>query len=430
MRVLHVLHNSLPLLCGYSIRSGAILRHQRQQGLDPVVVTSAKNPNPTSALVDSVEGITHFRTASLNRPSLPILHEQALMRTLHQRIEQVIRETRPDIVHAHSPVLVGMPALRAARDHGLPFVYEVRDLWENASVDRGKFRYNSPLYRLARKLETRVLRGADAVVTICDTLKDDLCSRMTDPSRVFVVGNGVDAEAFDPATPDRDVRARWGLTGKQVIAYVGTFQPYEGLDLLVGALPQILARRPTAHLVIAGGSAGENTSAETSLQAQVDRLGLQSNVTFTGRLPHAMTSGVYAMSDVVAYPRRLTRTTALTTPLKPLEAMAMGRAVVSSDVPAMRELVRDGENGMTFAAGQQEGLARGCIRLLEDAPLRRALGDRARAWAVGHRRWDALVGRYHGIYDQLAELTSFVEPRQADEIPVAHPLGAKGARCA
>jgi hypothetical protein len=85
---------------------------------------------------------------------------------------------------------------------------------------------------------------------------------------------------------------------------------------------------------------------------------------------------------------------------------------------------------MTFAAGQQEGLARGCVRLLEDAPLRRALGERARAWAVGHRRWDALVGRYHGIYDQLAELTSFVEPRQAEEIPVAHPLGTKGARCA
>jgi PEP-CTERM/exosortase A-associated glycosyltransferase len=418
MRVLHVLHNSLPLLCGYSIRSGAILRHQRQQGLDPVVVTSAKNPNPTTALVDHVEGITHFRTTRLTRPSLPILHERALMRTLHQRIEQVIRETRPDIVHAHSPVLVGLPALRAARDHGLPFVYEVRDLWENASVDRGKFRYNSPLYRLARRLETGVLRGADAVVTICDTLKDDLSARVADPSRVFVVGNGVDAEAFDPAMPDREVRARWGLTGKQVIAYVGTFQPYEGLDLLIGALPQVLARRPAAHLVIAGGSAGENTAAETSLQALVDRMGLRSNVTFTGRLPHAMTSGVYAMADVVAYPRRLTRTTALTTPLKPLEAMAMGRAVVSSDVPAMRELVRDGETGVTFSAGQQEGLARGCVRLLEDAVLRRALGGRARAWAVGHRRWDALVGRYHGIYEQLAELTSFGDPRPGEEMPI------------
>jgi len=419
MRVLHVLHNSLPLLCGYSIRSGAILRHQRQQGLDPIVVTSARNPNPTAELVDHVDGITHFRTARLTKASLPILHERALMRTLQQRVEQVIGETRPDIVHAHSPVLVGLPALRAARDHGLPFVYEVRDLWENASVDRGKFGYNSPFYRIARRLETRVLRRADAVVTICDALRDDLSTRVVDPGRVFVVGNGVDADAFDPATPDRDVRERWGLTGKQVIAYVGTFQPYEGLDLLIRTLPQILARRPAAHLVIAGGSAGESTAAETSMLALVDRLDLRSHVTFTGRLPHAMTGGVYAVADIVAYPRLLTRTTALTTPLKPLEAMAMGRAVLSSDVPAMRELVRDGETGVTFPAGQQEGLARACVRLLEDAVLRRALGERARAWTVGYRRWATLVGRYHGIYDQLAELTSFVEPRPVDEITVA-----------
>jgi PEP-CTERM/exosortase A-associated glycosyltransferase len=419
MRVLHVLHNSLPLLCGYSIRSGAIVRHQRQQGLDPIVVTSARNPNPTAELVDHVDGIKHFRTARLSKESLPILNERALMRTLQQRVEQVIGETRPDIVHAHSPVLVGLPALRAARDHGLPFVYEVRDLWENASVDRGKFGYNSPFYRIARRLETRVLRRADAVVTICDALRDDLSTRVIDPGRVFVVGNGVDADAFDPATPDRDARERWGLTGKQVIAYVGTFQPYEGLELLIQTLPQILARRPTAHLVIAGGSAGESTAAETSLLTLVDRLGLRAHVTFTGRLPHAMTSGVYALADIVAYPRLLTRTTALTTPLKPLEAMAMGRAVLSSDVPAMRELVRDGETGVTFPAGQQEGLTRACVRLLEDAVLRQALGERARAWTVGYRRWAALVGRYHGIYDRLAELTSFVEPRSVDEITVA-----------
>jgi PEP-CTERM/exosortase A-associated glycosyltransferase len=419
MRVLHVLHNSLPLLCGYSIRSGAILRHQRQQGLDPIAVTSARNPNPSAELVDRVDGITHFRTASLSKPSLPILHERALMRTLQRRVEQVIGETRPDIVHAHSPVLVGLPALRAARDHGLPFVYEVRDLWENAAVDRGRFSYNSPFYRMARRLETRVLRRADAVVTICETLRDDLSTRVLDRGRVFVVGNGVDADAFDPATPDRAVRERWGLTGKQVIAYVGTFQPYEGLNLLIQALPQILARRPSVHLVIAGGSADDSNAAQASLQSLVDRLALRAHVTLTGRLPHATIQSVYALADVLVYPRLLTRTTALTTPLKPLEAMAMGRAVLSSDVPAMRELVRDGETGVTFPAGQQEGLSRACVRLLEDAVLRRALGDRARAWTVGYRRWGALVGRYHGIYEQLAELTSFVEPRPVEDIKVA-----------
>jgi PEP-CTERM/exosortase A-associated glycosyltransferase len=418
MRVLHVLHNSLPLLCGYSIRSGAIVRHQQRLGLDPIVVTSARNPNPTTAPVDHVEGIKHFRTVCPTGLPLPLLRERAVMRTLHQRVEQVIGEARPDIVHAHSPVLVGLPALRAARDHGLPFVYEVRDLWENASVDRGKFGYNSPLYRLVRMLETRVLRRADAVVTICGALRDELAERV-DPRRLFIVENGVDPDAFDPATSGEPLRRRWGLAGKQVIAYVGMFQPYEGLDLLIRAVPQILARRSTTHLLIAGGSAGESTAAETALQSIVDRLELRSHVTFTGRLPHATINGVYALADVVVYPRLLTRTTALTTPLKPLEAMAMARAVVSSDVPALREQVRHGETGVTFPAGDADALARACLLLLENSALRRRLGEQARDWIVRDRRWSSLVERYLDIYGRLAEFTPFVEPIPDENIPVA-----------
>jgi PEP-CTERM/exosortase A-associated glycosyltransferase len=418
MRVLHVLHNSLPLICGYSIRSAAIVRHQRRLGLEPVVVTSARNPNPTAAAVDLVDGIEHFRTAYPKSFPLPILHERALMRSLHQRVEQVIGETRPDIVHAHSPVLVGLPALRAAHDHGIPFVYEVRDLWENASVDRGKFGYNSPLYRLVRMLETRVLRRADTVVTICGALRDELAHRV-DPGRLFVVDNGVDSDAFDPALSAEPLQRQWGLKGKHVMAYVGTFQPYEGLDLIIRAMPHILARRPTAHLLIVGGSAGESTAVETALQALVNRLQLGSHVTFTGRLPHATIQSVYALADVMVYPRLLTRTTALTTPLKPLEAMAMARAVVCSDVPALRELVRDGETGVTFPAGDAAALARACLSLLEDPALRRRLGEQAREWIDRHRQWPVLVERYLKIYGRLAEQTSFVEPVSDEQIAAA-----------
>lgn len=418
LRILHVLHNSLPLLCGYSIRSGAIISHQRSQGLDPIVVTSSRQPESVEGQVDMIDGTPHFRTGPHAEPALPILRERALMRRLQEQVERVIDETRPHIVHAHSPVLVGLPALLAARKHGLPFVYEVRDLWENASVDRGKFRYNSPLYRLARGLETYVLRRADAVVAICDALRWDVTTRVSDPRKVFVVGNGVDTAIFDPAAvkAPNDLRKRWRVEGKRVIAYVGTFQPYEGLDLLIRAMPEILGRVSNAHLLIVGGSAGENTSVEQALQARVASLSLESHVTFTGRVPHAMAKSAYAMADVVACPRLLTRTTSLTTPLKPLEAMALGRALVISDVPGMRELVRDGETGATFPAGDVNGLAAVCVRLLEDPALRRALGERAHAWVDEHRKWPTLVARYQDIYTRLAELTLFPESAAEEQM--------------
>ncbi len=418
LRVLHVLHNSLPLVCGYSIRSGAIVSHQRNQGLDPIVVTSSRQPDSVEGRVEYIDGIAHFRTGAHVEPNLPILRERALMRHLQQRVEQVIDETRPHIVHAHSPVLVGLPALLAARKYGLPFVYEIRDLWENASVDRGKFRYNSPLYRLARGLETYVLRRADAVVTICDALRWDVTTRVSDPHRVYVVGNGVDAGAFDASSvkvPD-DLRRRWRVDGKRVIAYVGTFQPYEGLDLLIQSMPAILASAPNTHLLIVGGSAGESTAVEQALEARVESLALGSHVTFTGRVPHSMVKSAYAIADIVVCPRLLTRTTALTTPLKPLEAMAMGRPLVISDVPGMRELVREGYTGVTFPAGDADALARVCLRLLGDTGLRRALGQRARVWVGEHRQWPTIVARYRDIYNRLAELTLFPEPVSDEEV--------------
>jgi glycosyltransferase involved in cell wall biosynthesis len=151
------------------------------------------------------------------------LREWTLMRALERRIGEAIASFRPAVVHGHSPVLVAMPALRAAKAAGIPFVYEVRDLWENASVDLGKLTTRSPVYRLARAADTRVLRGAHAVVTICDTLRAEIAPRAGRQSKVFVVDNGVDLAAFDAPRRTADTKGRWNLHGKTVLAYVGTF---------------------------------------------------------------------------------------------------------------------------------------------------------------------------------------------------------------
>ena len=328
------------------------------------------------------------------------------MRRLAREVDGAIREWRPDVVHAHSPVLVGLPALLVARRHRLPFVYEIRDLWENALVDRGRFGQRSPQYRLARRGETSVLSRADAVVTICETLETELRERLGGKGRVHVVPNGVDTDAFQPRDPSEEVQRKYGLTLKRVILYVGTFQPYEGLELLVRSLSRVLARLPDARLVIVGGSAslayrGSTTrgTQEEVLDRVISELGLTEHVTMTGRVPHEDVADLYSIADCVVYPRLLTRTTALTTPLKPLEAMAMGKAVAISDLRPMKELVRDGETGLTFAAGDEAALAQACIRLLEDAALRERLGRAARHFVVAGRQWADLVQRYRAVYD-------------------------------
>src|SRR5688572_28055825 len=206
MKILHVLHNSLPLLCGYSIRSGYIVNLQQAMQLEPAVVTSGQHPNGPDAR-EIIQGVDYWRTPAANPSRVPFMREWTLMRTLEQRVELAAREFRPDIINAHSPVLVGLPGLRVARRLGLPFVYEIRDLWENASIDRGRFTAGSPLYRAARALESHVLSRADAVFAICDLLRDELAPR-AGAHKVHVVANGVDADSFTPVQPKMDLRQR------------------------------------------------------------------------------------------------------------------------------------------------------------------------------------------------------------------------------
>jgi glycogen synthase len=406
MNILHVLHNSLPLLCGYSIRSGYIVNLQRAMGLQPSVVSSGQHPNG-ELMHETIDGVEYWRTPGAQLNSVPFLRECMLMRNLERQVEIASREVCPDVIHAHSPVLVGLPAMRVARRLGVGFVYEIRDLWENASVDRGRFTAESPLYRVARRLESHVLSRADAVVTICDLLKAELQPRAGRPDKVHVVANGVDAYAFAPQAADSKLKDRWKLAGKEVILYAGTFQRYEGLDLLVRAIGHIVRSRPTAHLVIVGGSAGfahgtgSVSPEERELLAVVRETGVGDHVTFTGRIPHADVKEMYAIADVVAYPRRLTRTTALTTPLKPLEAMAMAKPVVVSDVPPMLELVRDGQTGVVFKAGDVRDLASKLTGLLRNSALRQQVGQGAREWVVRERQWPDLISHYRDVYESV-----------------------------
>lgn len=395
MRVLHVLHTSLPTVCGYTIRSKYILAHQQALGLTPGVVSSPRQTEGHDGQV--IDGVVHMRTPPVPRSLEPDVW--AMMRALAGRLEQAVASWQPDLIHAHSPVLVGLASLWVARRHHLPLVYEVRDLWENASVDRGKFKHGSVAYRLARALESVVLREADAVVTICQPLQAALAPRVGASTTLDVIANGVEAGTA-PSEPEA-LAARLGLTSGRRIGYLGTFQPYEGLHVLIAAMPRILAHAPDTRLVIAGR--GE---LEPVLRQQVASMGLQQRVFFPGLIAHQDVASFYQAMDVLVYPRVRTLTTELTTPLKPLEAMVWARAVLASDVPGLLELVRPHETGLDFRAGDAESLAERCCYLLEDATLRASLGLRAREWVLRNRQWPDLVAGYVPIYEQAARKKS------------------------
>ena len=403
LRVLHVLDHSIPLHSGYTFRTRAILREQRRLGWETFHLTSPKHSAPGEAEED-VDGLHFYRTPwqPQGLARLPLLGEIALMRATARRLAEVAGIVRPHLIHAHSPVLNALPALRVGRRLGIPVVYEVRAFWEDAAVDHGTSREGGLRYRATRALESYALKHADHVTTICEGLKADIVARGVPESRITVIPNAVDIGEFKFGRPaDEQLKRDVGLAGHTVIGFIGSFYAYEGLDLLVRALPRILQARPDARLLLVGGGPQEQ-----ALRAAVREAGLEDKVVFAGRVPHGEVQRYYSLVDVFAYPRHSMRLTELVTPLKPLEAMAQGQLLVASDVGGHRELIRDGETGVLFKAGSAPALADAILRLLDERshwPQMRAQGRR---FVEEERNWPRSVARYAPVFDRLAGVTA------------------------
>ena len=377
LRILHVLDHSIPLHSGYTFRTLAILREQRKLGWETFHVTSPKHLGATAAEED-VDGLHFYRT--LWQPSglatRPLIQQYALMRALEQRLDEVVAKVRPDILHAHSPVLNALPTIRVARRHGIPAVYEIRAFWEDAAVDHGTTREDGMRYRLTRGLETRAIQRADHVTTICEGLRSDIVARGIPADKVTVIPNAVDIDKFAlGGQPDPELKRKHGLDGCRVLGFIGSFYAYEGLDLLLRALPEIVKRAPDVKVLLTGGG-----PQEAQLKALAAQLQLTDRVIFTGRVPHADVARYYDLVDVLVYPRHSMRLTELVTPLKPLEAMAQGRLMVASDVGGHKELIRDGETGVLFRAGDASDLAAKVLQLLAQQDAWAAMRQRGRAF--------------------------------------------------
>jgi PEP-CTERM/exosortase A-associated glycosyltransferase len=395
MRILHVLDHSIPLHSGYTFRTRAIIEQQRTIGWKTFHVTSAKQ-GATATPVEEVDGLVFYRTPPLSGmlARLPVINQLAVISRLERTLRQVVAEVKPDILHAHSPGLNGVAALRAGARFKLPVVYEVRAFWEDAAVDHGTSKEWGVRYRLTRRLETYVLERADAITTICEGLRSDIIDRGIAAHKVTVIPNAVDAERFSMSgQADPELQARLGIAGKTVLGFIGSFYAYEGLILLLEAMPGVLEEIPDVRVLLVGGGPQEGR-----LRERVDELGLNEAVIFTGRVPHDTVQAYYNLIDVFVYPRLPMRLTDLVTPLKPLEAMAQGRLVLASDVGGHRELIRPGMNGELFRAGDVADLTSAVLGLLRNRGRWQSLHEGGRHFVESERTWPRSVARYDSVY--------------------------------
>lgn len=402
-RVVLCLHNCLPETHnGYAIRSQYVLRTLVDHGVDAIGVTRLGFPD------DLTRRVLHNGRREITVDGVPYVHmlragtcytrsplDQYLNEYTKALFEEVQR-LRPAVLHASSNFVNGLAAHAVARRLGIPYIYEARGFWEVTRASRYPGYENNERYLLDARMETEAARTADAVVTISEGLCDVLRERGVPADRIVVVPNGVDTERFVPTPPDTELARRLGIDGRRVIGYIGSVVDYEGLDTLLEAAAILRERGlPFAVLIVGGGPVLDD------LRVQARALGLEGYVLFPGRVPHDEVLRYYSLIDICPFPRRGLPVCEIVTPLKPYESMAMGKAVLVSDVRALREMVIHEQTGLVFRREDARALADALGRLVEDADLCRELGARSRQWVCENRSWQRLGRKYLELYERL-----------------------------
>ena len=442
MKILHVLANSPPDVNGYAIRTHGLLKaYSELSEVEVVGLTSPWYPERES-MSEPIEmnGVTYHRclhparmklvkgsgmkwtgargrnrmagsdgfaakpiwkrALSLAfkplRPGWSWIEERILFKHFTSRIIEVAKEEGVDVIHAHVPYRVGIPAMRAARKLNLPFVYEMRGMWEESAVASGRWKAGGLAHRRFRRMETKVLREADSVICISETLREEAMSRGISKDKIIIVPNAVNIINNEIELPELFIEMKEKLQDVPVVGYIGSLRELEGVDLTAKAVSLLKEQGIKANFFVLSSETGQS-----ELREYCQSLGIGEQSHIAGPVSHDQVAPFYDLIDVFVVSRPDTRVTRLVTPLKPFEAMYSGRAVVMSDLPALAEIIENGKTGRLYPAGDAQALSNIIQELLEDESIRTELGNNAQSWVVEKRTWKSVVTKMSPVYGEL-----------------------------
>ncbi len=396
MRVLYTLPHPADTLederAGHVIRPGRLVHELRRAGHE-VEVCEAARTNGSQASVSTyrrlVRGALPRRAAEGVRDVGRLVHA----RRFAASAVASARTFRPDVV-LETETVFGRAGTEISRRLDVPLVLDdVGPASESEEV------YGVRLARLARRARRRALEQALLVVAVSRTIEECLLAEGVPASKIVCLPNGVDRRFVVDTGVDREnVRTRCDIpTDRVVFVYVGSFQAFHRVDLLVGAFAS-LDRLPVHLLLVGDGDELEGT------RRDVRARGLDASVTFAGRVPHEDVAALVRASDVAVLPA----TADYTNPMKLLEYLAAGKPVVAPCQAAATSTVEHGRQGLLFEPGDVHAMA-GAMRALAVEPsLRERLGAQA-----------ALVGRESGWDVRAAALTTAIDAALAERRSVA-----------
>lgn len=328
------------------------------------------------------------------------LGELAYSEAAYRKLKAAYVAFQPDILYERYNLFL-LAGLRLSRKHGLPMLLEV-----NAPLARERSTHgNLSWRRLAQRLEAKVWCGANVVLPVTQVLAEHVTAAGVAEDRIHVVPNGVDLRRFSPEVDNEEIRGELHLTNRVVLGFTGFLRPWHGIDRII----DVIADHGTTcnlHFLIVGDG-----PARTDLETKADKLGVTDRVQFVGAVDREDIPRYVAAFDIALQPSAV----AYASPLKLVEYMAMGKAIIAPDQPNIRELIEDKENGLLVGEGDMAALAGSVVLMAKNPDLRSRLGrEAARNVRLRGLTWDANAKRIEEMAAQMSGTpknpTSLAEP--------------------
>lgn len=395
MKVLHVLYQSLPTKQGTSIRSRDLMRSQRDLGLEVLAITSPfQEPLEIGSKVESIDGMKIYRTFSNRRLIASDKKSSLLIRIVKLlkifsftfALYRIAKKEKVTRIHAHATFFTGIAGKIVAKLLGIPFIYEVRSLWEEGAREK---KVQTLFSRLQKSIiiifENFVCNSADRLIVINDNLGEKLKQRGVKKA-ITTIPNAFYFQSLNINTP-----INWPRQSKVAFGFIGNINFYEGLELIIA-----VADRFPEHKFHFWGNGKD-------LEIFKEKITGIPNIIYNGILSPERIAEAYSEIDIVLNPRLASELTNNVTPLKPIESMGYGKLVIASDIGGMREIITPFETGLLFRdrdANNFSEILEWAIAATNKEKINTIL-IQARKYVFEKRNWANNAKAYKELYENI-----------------------------
>ena len=399
LKVLFVTHNSLPYdKAGYAIRTHSIVT-KLIKDIDLKVVTRPgypwdliKHRNKSYKKQDVIEGIIYERLEDKYK-TFKKGSDLNYIYTYAKELEKQIEKYNYTILHANSNYLNGIASIIAANNKKIPIIYEMRGLWyiTRTTLDE-KFKIEG-MYEYEHQMEKACALYADKVVVLSNALKNLLISWGINKEKISIIPNSVNLNKFKPLEKNQKLLEKYNLKNKFIVGFIGSITKYEGLKELIKAIKELHEEGFEDIVLMIIGDGKEKANLEKIINSK--------NIILTGRVPFEEINKYYSIFDICPFIRNDYEVCRYIPPLKPLEAMAMQKAVIVSNLSPLLEIVDDKETGLVCQVDNIKDIKEKILFLYNNQKEIERLGKNAKNWVEKNRNWDIISNNYIELYNEF-----------------------------